>query len=49
MSDWIPWTFVGSDEIETLAGAAGLCLDELWQSEGRWFARLLREGPAWPR
>ncbi len=49
VSDWIPWTFVASDEIEAIAAAAGLRLDELWQSEGRWFARLLREERAWPR
>jgi hypothetical protein len=49
VSDWIPWTFVGSDEIEVIARAAGLGLDELWQSEGRWFARLLHGGPAWRR
>jgi SAM-dependent methyltransferase len=49
VSDWIPWTFVATDEVEAIAIAAGLRLDELWQSEGRWFARLLLEGPAWPR
>ncbi|MBA3867173.1 MAG: methyltransferase domain-containing protein [Solirubrobacterales bacterium] len=45
VSTWIPWTFVASDEIGTIAGAAGLTLDELWQSEGRWFARLLLGEP----
>ncbi len=49
VSDWIPWTFVAGDEIEPIAVAAGLRLDELWTSEGRWFARLLLGRSAWSR
>jgi SAM-dependent methyltransferase len=43
-SDWIPWSFVGAEEISPIAAGAGLELSELWASEGRWFARLLAGG-----
>jgi SAM-dependent methyltransferase len=43
-SAWIPWTFVGAEEIGTLAADAGLALDELWETDGRWFARLDKPG-----
>jgi SAM-dependent methyltransferase len=47
-SDWIPWSFVAADEIVPIATAAGMSLDELWSSEGRWFARLLVDSARCP-
>lgn len=43
LSEWIPWRFVGADEIAVFAAAAGLGLAELWSDRERWFAELIRE------
>jgi SAM-dependent methyltransferase len=43
VSDWIPWAWVGTDAIGPLALAVGLRLDDLWSTQHRWFARLVRE------
>jgi SAM-dependent methyltransferase len=40
ISDWMPWHFVGADEIGAPARAAGLAVEELWVEGGRWFACL---------
>jgi SAM-dependent methyltransferase len=45
VSDWIPWAFVGAEEIGAIAAAAGMRVDELWQAGGRWFAQLDRGDP----
>jgi SAM-dependent methyltransferase len=39
---WFPWTSLGADRIQLLAGKAGLVVDDLWQGAGRWFAELSR-------
>jgi SAM-dependent methyltransferase len=39
-SGWIPWHFVDFEEIDRLAGAAGLGVAERWQADDRWFADL---------
>jgi len=44
-SDWVPWHFVDSDEIDGLAAAAGFAVAERWRAGERWFA-LLRLGEA---
>ncbi|MGD9734654.1 MAG: class I SAM-dependent methyltransferase [Solirubrobacterales bacterium] len=43
-SAWIPWSVVAADEIEAVAAAARMGVDEAWTVEGRWFARLRRGG-----
>ena len=42
-SRWFPWARVSAAGIEPLAKQAGLAVAEMWQAEGRWFARLARE------
>jgi SAM-dependent methyltransferase len=44
--DWFPWAYVGADQIEELAGSAGLMLRETWTESGRWFAALDCAQPA---
>jgi SAM-dependent methyltransferase len=39
-SGWIPWHFVGFEEIDRLAGAGGLAVSERWRAGDRWFAEL---------
>jgi SAM-dependent methyltransferase len=40
VSDWVPWAFVGAEEITAIAAAAGLRVAAEWDSGGRWFAQL---------
>lgn len=40
VSDWFPWARVGVDGITTHAQLAGLDVVEIWEGDGRWFARL---------
>jgi SAM-dependent methyltransferase len=37
---WFPWAWIGADQIEAAANAAGLRVSELWADSGRWFAAL---------
>jgi SAM-dependent methyltransferase len=46
VSHWMPWHFVGAEEIDDLAAAAGLAVHERWQAGDRWFAQLRREEAA---
>jgi SAM-dependent methyltransferase len=39
-SDWFGWARVGADGLPTVAGVAGLRVDDLWERENRWFAVL---------
>jgi SAM-dependent methyltransferase len=45
-SGWFAWAHVAAAGIETVAGAAGLRVDDLWRAEGRWFAQLSAHAPA---
>lgn len=38
--DWLPWAYVGLDQLAGLAGQAGLSRGEAWSSDGRWFVTL---------
>jgi SAM-dependent methyltransferase len=38
--DWLPWAYVGLDQLAGIAGQAGLARGETWSSDGRWFATL---------
>ena len=40
--DWLPWAYVGVDQLAGLATEAGLSRGETWSSDGRWFATLKR-------
>jgi SAM-dependent methyltransferase len=40
-SEWFPWASVGVDAIGQLALHAGFAVQEIWDSGGRWFARLV--------
>jgi SAM-dependent methyltransferase len=42
MVGWFPWCWVGAEEIEYLAGCAGLRVDDCRSIDGRWFAWLRR-------
>ena len=44
-SNWMPWHFVGCEEIDGLAAAAGFAVADRWSAGGRWFAQLRREDP----
>lgn len=46
VSKWLPWAWVGIDDIEALAAAQGFDLAESWSAGQRSFARLRRT--AWP-
>jgi SAM-dependent methyltransferase len=39
-SGWFPWAVVSIDELDGLARASSLALDDVWSAGGRWFARL---------
>jgi SAM-dependent methyltransferase len=39
-SSWIPWHFVGCEEIDRLAAASGFGSVERWRAGDRWFAEL---------
>ncbi len=39
-SDWVPWHFVGDDEIDALAAATGFESVDRWRAGDRWFAQL---------
>ncbi len=39
-STWMPWHFVGHEEIDRLATSAGFEVAESWQADDRWFAQL---------
>jgi SAM-dependent methyltransferase len=39
-SDWLPWHFVGCEEIDGLAASAGFEVVVRWQADDRWFAQL---------
>ncbi len=45
-SGWFSWARVSAAGIEPVAAGAGLAVRELWQAEGRWFARLRRDPQA---
>lgn len=42
---WFPWAVVGANQVDDLARAAGLEVDEAWRDSGRWFAQLSRGAP----
>ena len=39
-SNWFGWARVGADGLALVTAAAGLCIDDLWECESRWFAVL---------
>jgi SAM-dependent methyltransferase len=39
-SNWLPWHFVGYEEIDQLARSAGFAATERWRAGDRWFAQL---------
>jgi len=39
-STWMPWHFVGYEEIDQLASSAGFDVVGRWQADDRWFAQL---------
>jgi SAM-dependent methyltransferase len=41
LSDWFAWARVGADTIDEPARTAGFAVDERWEIERRWFARLV--------
>ncbi len=43
VTDWFPWACVGADDLEDLAGDAGLRPCELRSVAGRWFGILAKE------
>jgi SAM-dependent methyltransferase len=45
---WFPWAYVGADQINELAAAAGLAAAEAWSVHGRWFISLRTAGCAHP-
>ncbi len=47
VSSWFPWAHVSVRDATTLAGKAGLAVDELWTSAGRHFAHLVPCEQAW--
>ena len=38
--DWIPWAYVGVDQLAGIATEAGLSRGETWSCDGRWFVTL---------
>jgi SAM-dependent methyltransferase len=48
VSHWMPWHFVGVEEIDGLAAGAGLVVRERWRAGDRWFAQLRRDAGAGP-
>lgn len=40
---WFPWTWLGSDDVDTVAGPAGLRRRAVHVVEGRWFSVLTKE------
>jgi SAM-dependent methyltransferase len=40
VSGWFPWARVSVDGVHAQARLAGLAVTELWEGDGRWFARL---------
>ena len=38
--DWVPWAYVGVDQLTGIASEAGLSRGETWSSDGRWFVTL---------
>ena len=38
--DWLPWAYVGVDQLAAIADEAGLSRSETWCSDGRWFVTL---------
>jgi SAM-dependent methyltransferase len=38
--DWLPWAYVGIDQLAGIARDAGLSRGETWSSDGRWFVTL---------
>lgn len=47
-SHWLPWHFVGYDEIDGLAAAAGFTVADRWRAGDRWFAQLHLEATCRP-
>jgi len=45
-SHWVPWHFVGCEEIDRLAGSSGFAVADRWQAGDRWFAQLRLEETA---
>jgi SAM-dependent methyltransferase len=43
-TEWFPWARVGVDGLGDLARSSGLRPVSMWLDEGRWFARLDRDG-----
>jgi SAM-dependent methyltransferase len=39
-SSWFPWARLGVDAVQGTAERAGFALEEAWEDDGRWFARL---------
>lgn len=39
-STWIPWHFVGCEEIDVFATASGFAVADRWRTGDRWFAQL---------
>ncbi len=40
ISGWFAWAHVGADDVDGIAQAAGLRVQEQWREAGRWFAAL---------
>jgi SAM-dependent methyltransferase len=39
-SHWLPWHFVGDEEIDQLAASSGFAVADRWRADDRWFAQL---------
>ncbi|HEX4754027.1 MAG TPA: class I SAM-dependent methyltransferase [Solirubrobacterales bacterium] len=39
-SHWLPWHFVGYEEIDQLATSSGFAVADRWRADDRWFAQL---------
>lgn len=42
VSEWFVWSRVAADDLSPIAAGAGLPCAELFEDDGRWFARLVR-------
>ena len=42
--EWFPWAEVSLSGLAGFASSAGLCVQRIWTSRGRWFAEMGRTG-----
>ena len=40
VSDWFPWAWVSTDDVNRISQSAGLDVADVWTARGRWFAQL---------